>query len=214
MGQLTQPADHLVGHIAVNLDGHDGLAALLRTGQAEIADVRARVGHGVGDGSDDARGVLMQDNEGVVLSGELDFQTVDVGDDDVAAADGCADHAAGAALFAGQFQNCGVGMGAGDGSLVEFVGQSLLACELERVTQTGIVGMHVQNARDNGLVGAVTAVGLGERAAQALTGRSPRILRVTRPRRHAPAVCELEGPIITGPMISNTCILCSFVQNR
>src|SRR5699024_9784091 len=27
-----------------------------------------------------------------------------------------------------------------------------------------------------------------------------------RPRRTAPAVCELEGPIITGPMISNTFI--------
>ena len=61
-------------------------------------------------------------------------------------------------------------MGAGDGSLVEFVGQSLLASEFERVAQTGIVGMHVQNARDDGLVGAVTAVSLGERAAQADAG--------------------------------------------
>ena len=41
------------------------------------------------------------------------------------------------------------------------------------------------------------------------SGRLSISLFATRPRRTAPAVCELEGPIITGPMISKTFNLCS-----
>ena len=36
------------------------------------------------------------------------------------------------------------------------------------------------------------------------SGCSPKIYLVNRPIRTAPAVCELDGPTITGPIISNT----------
>ena len=41
----------------------------------------------------------------------------------------------------------------------------------------------------------------------AFTGVFPRRALVTRPIRAAPAVCELDGPIMTGPRMSNTFIL-------
>ena len=47
------------------------------------------------------------------------------------------------------------------------------------------------------------------RLMSARTAGSPRTLRAMRPRRTAPAVCELDGPIMTGPTMSNTPCICS-----
>jgi hypothetical protein len=46
----------------------------------------------------------------------------------------------------------------------------------------------------------------------ACTGFCPRIAAARRPRRQAPAVWELDGPIMTGPIISNTFMAISFQE--
>ena len=47
----------------------------------------------------------------------------------------------------------------------------------------------------------------GSTRASATSSPSSRL--ATRPMRAAPAVCELDGPIITGPRMLNSCISCS-----
>ena len=72
--------------------------------------------------------------------------------------------------------------------------------------QAGTVNLPANQTGYNRAVRAMSSVGHGKGTVQADLCLNDRLLQEfagdVRPIRSAPAVCELEGPIITGPMIS------------
>ena len=91
----------------------------------------------------------------------------------------------------------------------ERVGQAALGRDGKRVADAGVVGREAHDAAEQGAVGAVAVVGLGERAVQGeihlFKRRRDHLVRQIRDNA-APAVWELEGPIIFGPSTSKTLI--------
>lgn len=68
-----------------------------------------------------------------------------------------------------------------------------------------VVGRKPQDAGHQRLVGAVAGSGGGEGAVQGEDGAfgcSPKSFRAMEARAKAPAVCELDGPTMMGPIMS------------
>ena len=184
-------------------------------GEAEISDVDLGIGHEVGHRRNGARLVIVEHQQGVVLPREGDCHPVDLRDQDVAASDGGPLNHGGAPLGSGHGDPRGVGVGARDLSLMESKLHAVLLRQLEGMADPLVIRVHPHHAGNEGLVRAVAPVSLGKGTGQRdvrLYHLVPRIFHATRPRRTAPAVWELDGPIITGPMMSNTFIEASSGQ--
>ena len=91
--------------------------------------------------------------------------------------------------------------------LLEPVVEPFALGDLERVADPLVVGAEAHQPADDRLVGAVAFTGAGERAVQldrARSGVPPTRPRASSPSRHAPAVCDDDGPTMTGPMMSSS----------
>ena len=85
--------------------------------------------------------------------------------------------------------------------VMEFDLDADLLGDAERFRDARVIDIEPYGAADQGEVGAVAASG-GFRKKRTVVGSSSRISRATRPSRAVPAVCELDGPTITGPITS------------
>ena len=153
-----------LGEAAVRLDDGVGSMSLRLAEQAHEGDVDALVAEHPGDVRDDARLVLLHDDDCAVLAGEVDLDAVDARDAAFAAAERLA--ADGHDLTGGVLHADvhGVRMDVGLGFTGrERVGQTALGGDGKRVADTGVIGRETHDAAEQGTVGAVAVVGLGER---------------------------------------------------
>ena len=135
--------------------------------QAHEGDVYALVAEHLGDVRDDARLVLLHDDDRAVFAGEIDLDAVDTRDAALAAAERLA--ADGHDLTGGVLHadvnrvrvNVGFGL-----ARRERIGKAALGRDGEGVADAGVVGRETHDAAEQGAVGAVAVVGLGERAVQ------------------------------------------------
>ena len=86
---------------------------------------------------------------------------------------------------------------------VDFGGEFIPS--IVKVIERAVVAAQRQGLVTETHVGAGAVAGAAQ--ISAFTGFAPKMLAARRPRRTAPAVCELEGPIITGPIISKMLII-------
>jgi hypothetical protein len=92
-----------------------------------------------------------------------------------------------------------------EGGLLEAVVEPLALGDVERGAEALVVGAEAHEAADHRLVGAVPLAVRANEPCSSMRARSgvpPTRPRARRPRRHAPAVCDDDGPTITGPMMS------------
>ena len=91
-----------------------------------------------------------------------------------------------------------------------FVFHTSLGCNGKRITDPFIIGRKTENSPQQRTVGSMSVVSFGERAIKGeryFFSLLPETFFLARSAIDtAPAVCELEGPIMLGPITSNTLI--------
>ena len=113
-----------------------------------------------------AGGVLVVDDERVVVTAKIRRDSVDLADVDAPAADGCAHDFQLAARHTGQPQHSCVGMRPAQVDRADFEVQSGLFGDGEAARDAVVVGLHPQKARHQRFVGTVAAPGGGKAAVE------------------------------------------------
>ena len=133
---------------------------------AHEGDVDLELREHMRDLGDHAGLVAVLGYERRIVAGELYAQAVDLRDQDVAAADGDAQHVRDGAIAAGDADARGVGLAHGLVGILDAHGHVAGARDLVGVLDARVVRRHAQRARDERLVRAVAAAGLRKRAVQ------------------------------------------------
>ena len=96
--------------------------------------------------------------------------------------------------------------GVGDRRLLELVVETFALGDLERFTEPLVVGAEAEQSTDERLVGAMAFAGPRKGAVQlekSGLGGPTEETSSEQSSLHAPAVCEEEGPTMTGPIMSS-----------
>lgn len=108
----------------------------------------------------------MVDNHRIRLAGEIDAQTVDAVDFDVAAADGRCFEGQRRAALPRDVQPDGVRVRPTEIDLLKAHVHALLTGDFQRIAQAGVIDVHPQQSADDSAVCAMPAVCFSERAMQ------------------------------------------------
>ena len=192
---MPEPLPDVVGNGLVALHHHDGVAALVAAVELHGGDVDLPLGEGGGDRRDVAGGVLIVDDEGVVLPGEVGGDAVDGADPDAPAPHALRHNVQGAPVRPGQLEPGGVGVGAPEVEGGESEVQPPLRRQGEAVRDAAVIRVHPQKPGDEGPVSAVAPAGEGEAARQ--TDLRPDRRTAQQPLRH-PADAHGAGGVAAG----------------